>query len=182
MRLACALAVGERRHSGVILDLSPTGVFVQTSARLGRRERVRLELSLPGRPEPLRLEAEVVRARQVPPHLVNVAHGGIGLRLTNAPEEYFAFMARVLPAETVPAGGPATGPQQPHAGTGPQRPHAGAGSGEPEPTPVFRVRAAQRGGTRTRTLRVTCGDEQQAREAALEQLGADWKILDCAID
>ena len=39
--------------------------------------------------------ATVARVRMVPPALLTVAQGGIGLSLQNPPEEYFVFVGQV---------------------------------------------------------------------------------------
>jgi hypothetical protein len=31
-RLTCELIIGDRRHPGIVLDISETGIFMQTSA------------------------------------------------------------------------------------------------------------------------------------------------------
>src|SRR5262245_18999550 len=95
-RLACRIGVGRQRFSGVIIDLSASGLFVQTSAKPRPGEAVTLELSVPGQRVPLRLEAQVVRLKLVPPRLVAVAQGGLGLRITHAPEGYFSFLSSIL--------------------------------------------------------------------------------------
>jgi hypothetical protein len=56
---------------------------------------VTLELSIPGRREPIRLDARVARLFMVPAQLLTVAQGGIGLRITNAPESYFELLQRI---------------------------------------------------------------------------------------
>src|SRR5215813_10784715 len=44
-RIPCQLWVGEREHSALILDLSPSGLFVQTHAKPQRGERVGLGIN-----------------------------------------------------------------------------------------------------------------------------------------
>jgi hypothetical protein len=42
-RLTCELIIGDRRHPGIVLDISETGLFVQTSASPPPGERARLD-------------------------------------------------------------------------------------------------------------------------------------------
>ena len=42
-RLTCELIIGDRRHPGIVLDISETGLFVQTSASPPQGERARLD-------------------------------------------------------------------------------------------------------------------------------------------
>jgi hypothetical protein len=94
-RIACALWIKGVRQHGIVLDLSSKGLFVQTSAKPSPGEAVRIELVLPGQTKPTTLMASVARVRTVPPALLAVAQGGIGLVLQNPPEEYFVFVGRV---------------------------------------------------------------------------------------
>ena len=143
-RLACALIVGRQRFSGVIIDLSSTGVFVQTTARPPVGEAAALELGIPGRKQTLRLQAQVVRLKVVPAQLLNLAQGGIGLRITNAPENYFEFLSEALP-RLAPEPASREEPEPP-----PKREPRAAE--RRAPGRAFRVRVRQIGGARSRTL------------------------------
>ena len=151
-RMPCQLFVGEREFSALVLDLSKSGLFIQTHARPVIGER--LKLLVAHKPAPLELVVEVVRARQVPPNLLAFAKGGIGVRIVSAPEEYDLLLAAL--------------------GIGD---HAEPFEIEPEHGGRFRVYAAQIGGARSRRVEVTAADEGEAGERALEELGSDWKVL-----
>ena len=101
-RLACALWIKGVRQHGIVLDLSSKGLFVQTSAKPAPGEAVRIELVLPGQSKSTTLMATVARVRTVPPALLAVAQGGIGLKLQNPPEEYFVFVGKVAHIEEQP--------------------------------------------------------------------------------
>lgn len=182
-RLACAIIVGRQRFSGVILDLSATGVFVQTTARPRVGEPVALELGIPGQKQTLRLQAQVVRLRVVPAQLLNLAQGGVGLRITNAPEGYFEFLSAVLPqfakqaeSSAAPAKGRASGAAAP---LGSRSARAGAApSTRPAPDLDFRVRVRQVGGARSRTLHLRASSAREAAAAGLREVGAGWKVLE----
>jgi hypothetical protein len=90
-RLSCSLTINEQRYSGIVLDVSATGLFIQTSATPKPGSNVGLEVQIaPG--ESLPLQATVARRRNVPNHLKSIATGGVGLCLEGAPEEYFALI------------------------------------------------------------------------------------------
>ena len=91
-RIACALWIKGVRQHGIVLDLSSKGLFVQTSAKPTPGDSVRIELTLPGQPRPTTLMATVARVRMVPPALLSVAQGGIGLLL-----QIFLRLSRALP-------------------------------------------------------------------------------------
>ena len=101
-RLGCALFIKGVRQHGIVLDISSKGLFVQTNAKPAPGESVRIELTLPGRTTVTTLTATVARVRMVPPALLSVAQGGIGLVLQNAPEEYFVFVGTVAHIEEAP--------------------------------------------------------------------------------
>lgn len=92
-RLSCRLKQEQRIYAGMILDLSRTGLFVQTSA--GARPGDEVEVLLGGREQsaPVALTAEVVWQRNVPHQLRVIGEGGVGLKIRYAPEPYYAILA-----------------------------------------------------------------------------------------
>jgi|SRR5262245_1888244 len=176
-RLACRLVVGRQRFSGVILDLSSSGIFVQTNAKPRPGEPVSLELSMPGQREPLRLEAQVARVKAVPARLVAVAQGGLGLRITNAPEGYYGFLSAILP-EMAAA-------EDEEAVELAQELVAEVTAPRVSPAPAahrYRVHVSQVGGARSRTLRIEANSPEEAAERALATAGDGWKLLGAVLD
>lgn len=158
-RMSCSLIVGRQRFSGVVLDLSASGLFVQTTAKPHPREAVAVELGIPGRREPIRLDTSVARLFVVPAQLLTVAQGGVGLRIRNAPEAYFELLQRVQG-------------ERARAGAAADADAAG------EPQRFFRVRITQIGRSRTRTLRVAAESPEQAMVRAAAESGEGWKVLE----
>jgi hypothetical protein len=152
-RIPCQLWVGEREHSALILDLSPSGLFVQTHAKTQRGERIRLHFS--HEDVLLELKVEVVRTKQVPPNLLAATKGGIGVQIVSAPEEYYGLLAslgineRAKPTFEL----------------------------DREPGLRFRVHVAQIGGPRSRRVEIAAADADAAGARALEELGGGWKVL-----
>lgn len=101
-RLACAIYIKGARQLGIVLDVSSRGLFVQTNAKPTPGESVRIELTLPGQSKQTTLLATVARVRMVPPQLLSVAQGGIGVVLSSPPEEYFVFVGKVAHIEDKP--------------------------------------------------------------------------------
>ena len=187
------MIVGRQRFSGVILDLSSTGVFVQTTAHPPVGEAVALELGIPGRKQTLRVQAQVVRLKVVPAQLLNLAQGGIGLRITNAPESYFAFLAEALPrlapemqaqAEEAPQppARPASRATVPIGTPSARGGRAPAAEPKPEPERAYRVRVRQIGGARSRVLRLRAASARDAAAAGLREVGSGWKVLETEED
>jgi hypothetical protein len=154
-RITCTLVSGDRRYSGVVLDCSPQGLFVQTSAKLEPRTRVQVELGIASGKQLLCLEAHVARQKLVPPQLRSVAQGGLGLQIDLPPPDYLEFYAEVTRTEL------------------PKRPK----SAKPTPKLRYRVRLVQIGGPRTRVLDVQCNTLDEAEQVALESAGDGWKVI-----
>ena len=163
-RMACRLVLGHQRFSGLVLDLSSSGIFVQTTAKPRPRDPVTIELNVPGQREPIRLEAHVARLFLVPAQLATVAQGGVGLRIGNAPEAYFQLLQQL----------------QLEGQRGSSAPlESGEGLDVPgEPHRRYRVRMTQLGRARTRTLDVVARSSEEAAELARAETGDGWKVLE----
>jgi hypothetical protein len=159
-RISCTLVSGDRRYSGVVLDCSPQGLFVQTSAQLTPGATVSVELGVSSQQEPLALEARVARHKLVPAQLRSVAQGGLGLHIDLPPQGYLEFYAGV---------------------TGMELPTAEKSDRRVKPPPAsklrYRVRLVQIGGSRSRMIDVECSTLDDAEQAALEVVGDGWKVI-----
>jgi Tfp pilus assembly protein PilZ len=89
--MPCKLKQGPRQYAGVVLNVSRSGLFVQTSASPAVGSEV--EVVLANRDEAATLTAQVVWQRRVPGALRTVAEGGVGLRIQYAPEPYYGMLA-----------------------------------------------------------------------------------------
>jgi len=78
--------------TGFTHDVSPTGIFVRSTfiAKIGAI--LTMQLLLPGGGK-LRLRGIVVRSHRIPQQLRGVVPSGFGVRLKEAPEEYFRLLA-----------------------------------------------------------------------------------------
>jgi PilZ domain len=152
-RIPCQLWVGEREHSALILDVSPSGLFVQTHAKTQRGERLRLQFS--HEDALLELKVEVVRTKAVPQNMLAAAKGGIGVRIISAPEEYYDMLAGLGITERA-------------------KPNFEL---EREPGLRFRVYVAQLTGPRSRRVEVSAADPEAAAGRALDEVGGGWKVL-----
>ena len=97
-----------------------------------------------------------------------IAHGGVGVRILNAPETYYKFM------ETLGIGSGATDfkSESSDAETPEKAPAADA-----LPQQSYRVRVKQTEGPRSRILDVAASSEEDARSRALAELGEGWQVL-----
>lgn len=190
-RTPCTISIGAQRHNGLVIDFSRSGLFIQTSAKPDIGARLDVEMVIHGGPQ--RLQVEVARRKQVPPQLRTVAHGGIGVRILTAPEEFYQLLAGAQGSEsgsasarstpTAPARRAATPARPGRAARGNPGPRARVQGRGATPQPVsaaieYRVRVKEVAGSRTRTLTVLGSDEASAREEVAEDLGDEWKVLD----
>lgn len=159
-RLPCEVIFEGASMRAFVLDLSSTGLFVQTGARMRPGSDVEVRLQVANLPEPLLLRARVARTRQVPAQLTTVAHGGVGLRLRDVPKQYLDAIRKL---------------------------DSGAGlraSETPKPSPPaaaersrFRVRVKQSDGPRSRSIDLAADDADQARALALREVGKGWEAV-----
>ena len=198
-RMTCRVHVDGRQHNGIVLDLSGSGLFIQTGAKLAPGVRVDIDLSMPD--GDARMQIEVVRRKQVPPQLLTVAQGGIGVRILSAPEAYYRFLHELQEKErelearaaaTTPQAGsaravspsPAPRPASPARPASVSEKPAAAPALRPPPPPKpeppkprFRVRVCQTQGARSRVVDVAAASADAAARQVLAELGEEWKLL-----
>jgi len=81
--------------TGFTQDISPTGIFVRSTHIPEHGLTVSLKLLLP-EGQKLRVRGTVVRSYRVPANLTRFIANGFGVRLNEAPEEYFQLLARLF--------------------------------------------------------------------------------------
>jgi len=153
-RVPCRLQLPGGSHSGMVLNVSRGGLFVQTSAGASPGEAVHLDLAVEGS-EPVPVDARVVWRRVVAPHLRTVSTGGMGVHIQYASDAYFGLVAGLA---------------------------AGAPTNEAEPAPraarpCYHVRLRLAGSPRSRSVVVEAADEAEARQRALDLAGHGWLVL-----
>lgn len=177
-RLSCELIIGESRYSGIVVDISASGMFVQTSGKPTPGERAELSLSLPGVDGPVRMEARVARKKVVPPQLLTLAQGGVGLAFDRPADAYLDYIAEIS-AEHAEAA------QNIRARMS-RRPAGGGGNGSARGARVrrdgpvvrrFRVHAVETATGKKNSFLLSCVTEQEAQDELLKQLGDAWQTL-----
>jgi hypothetical protein len=170
-RVTCELALDGRRYRGIVLDLSESGVFVQTEATPAPGSRLRLRFH-DADGAAFEVDASVARRQVAPPQLASVVRGGLGLRVHAPPPSYLDLLARAgEPAAGARAGGAG------RSGHGAARPAAAPRPPDPPPGDPFRVRVKQCDGPRSRTVAVRAPSEQEAAKRVLADLGRGWEVL-----
>jgi hypothetical protein len=188
-RVTCELTVGGRSHRGIVVDISETGVFVQTEATPPPGVRLKVKFHAPDGSE-FEVDACVARRQVAPPQLAGVVRGGLGIRVERPPEAYFKLLgldeAAAANAARAPQGKRASqalrGVGAPPSTRGTEPKAAAAPATAPAPPaedtrPEFRVRVKQTDGPRSRSLKVRAADPDEARKNALKELGRGWEIL-----
>ena len=166
-RLPCRLKVAGNSHAAMVLNVSRSGLFVQTSAGPPPGASVLIDLDVANRSDIVPIGGKVVWRRVVAPHLRTITQGGIGVRIESASEVYYRFLSDV-------AGGVPSAARPPAATAASPAPESPAES----PGTPFRVRVKQEGGPRSRTIVVRSQSEDEARKRALGIAGAGWVILE----
>ena len=88
-RMTCELRYDGRKARGIVLDLSSSGLFVQTSARPAPGTIFHLMLEARGDTPELDLRVRVARQRRTEPRLAALVPPGLGLQILDAPTAYF---------------------------------------------------------------------------------------------
>ena len=156
-RIACEIVSEGRSQRAIMLDLSESGVFVQTGTRLPPGAEVELRVLLTDGGESIVLRAKVARNKQVPPQLTSVARGGVGLKILDAPAAFYERLAALEGADA---------PPQPRVAATPQ----------PART-RYRVRVKQNDGPRSRSVEILADSRDDALALALSQVGAGWEAV-----
>jgi len=163
-RMPCAVHVSGRRYSGVVLNVSQGGLFIQTNASPGRGDEVNVELNTPDAERSIPVQGKVVWRRVVPHQLRSMARGGMGVQIQRADESYYVLLARWMRTEL------------PVASSAPSDPPVRARA-ENSDLPCWRVRVRAVAGPRSRTLTVEAQSSDAAREQALRHTGEGWRVL-----
>ncbi len=150
-RIPCSLLMERGATGGIIIDVSPTGLFIQTTARPPAGIPVDVEISETDSTPAVKLRVRVARQKVVPPQLVAISGRGIGVEILDAPTEYYELVGATPAGEWDEDVAP--------------------------PLPSFRVKLALSGTPRSRILTIKSESNEAAKNAAVEQLGDDWEVV-----
>ena len=92
-RVTCDLILQGSRYSGIVTDLSASGLYVRTHAVSESGVSVHLVLHEPS--GEIELDAEVVREHRASRHHTTGIPSGLGLRVRSAPEAFFQLLSRL---------------------------------------------------------------------------------------
>jgi hypothetical protein len=156
-RLTCRVGHEDQHFRGIVLDISPTGLFIQTTSPIPPGSLVVVEFPTRGHAEAFEVRARVARRRRVPQRLASLMPAGLGLRVLDPPPAY----ARLVLREDAVA----TAGRDPEAKTAPE-------------LVKYRVRVTCRGSPRSHTLVLEARSEDDLRARLARSLGADWDVVE----
>jgi hypothetical protein len=165
-RITCELVIDGKRQSGIVLDVSASGMFVQTAVSAPVSQEVEVHLAATRTSPKLTVRARVARGRRVPAQLLAAAGGGLGLRVIDPPP---AFAQLIVGEDEAPPSLTRTSPAVAAAPESPKRPVAQR---------RFQVRLQATGSTRSRLVTVQCQDAKAARSEARAVVGGSWEVID----
>jgi len=155
-RLTCSFRVNGVLLRGIVIDLSPSGLFVQVTSSVPPNTEVTLQFPDRGGVPSFEVNARVARRRVVPRQLQTLFPSGIGLEVIDPPEAF----TRLVAGETA----------QESSGA---KPAAPTRAGQ-----KYRARIAQCDGPRSRTRVVEAESEESARDQVEGFLPSGWEILE----
>jgi hypothetical protein len=172
-RLRCALRAGRRSDDALVLDVSLSGLLVQTAIGFGQGDHVDVEIEGGVRIKALAWHTRLVRRE-----------GGesfrVGMMLSEVGPEYEAFVKRIASAGPAPR---AQARQEPQAAEAPPAREAVRPARALPPMPTrrsswWRLRIKQVDGPRMRVVTLSAESKEQAIAQSLAELGEGWEIVD----
>lgn len=165
-RIPCNVSFREAKRSGMVLNLSQSGLFVQTTVSAKCGDDVDLLLNMPHLPEPIPIRAKIVWSRRVDPQFRSVVQGGFGARIEAASEHYFGVLQNIAELR-----------EEPSVSRRPERTAVNRESAENR----YRVRVKLQGSPRSRFMSVTAGSKKEAEQRALKKAGKGWSLLESPV-
>ena len=153
-RLSCDLFFDGARHTGIVLNVSRSGLFVQTAIAAQPGSDIAVDLNAPSG-QSLEVDARVVWKRIVQSELMGVAHGGVGLWIKRASSSFYRFLEEI--------GEPVTQAPQVAVATSPLN--------------RYQIRVKLTGQPRSRALTVFAENQDAARRQALQKVGDGWTVI-----
>jgi len=180
-RISCDLLIEGSRYKGIVLDVSATGLFVQTNVKPAPGVPVEVTLTLSNQSDPVVLDARVARKKAVPAALLTAAGGGVGLAIEKAPKTYLDFIAKVSPTQAAYVS-TATDATRGSASIASAVRRSGRATSESAAVarPAgkrFRIHAVEAATGVKNSYLVACDSEEEASAQVLEQLGSEWQVI-----
>ena len=171
-RFPCELSFGRERASGMVRDLSPGGLSVESDRDADQGDSVFVRLHPKGRSS-IDIEALVWNVRGVKRRSTGKVSVRLGLVLSEAPDEFLELLKANAPP-------PVAQPHQPAESAQPRSPEPVKEVEPPAAERRFRARVKQSATNRTRVILVFAESVEDAAANALAEAGAGWSLLEVA--
>jgi PilZ domain len=175
-RLPCGIRHGAERDDGTLLDVSLSGLLVQTTLELSQGDPV--DLVINGQLKVTALAWHSRRARRG-----REAMNVVGMMLSEVGPDYERFVGGLERRAAAPP--PRRAPEPPPAST------ASAAEEAPRPEPArrappplpqrliwWRLRVKRKDAPRTRIVTLAAASREEAMERSLAEMGEGWEILE----
>jgi hypothetical protein len=174
-RLRCALRRGSKREDALLLDVSLSGLSVQTRLSLAQGDEVEIEIAEGAARTCVRALAWNTRRVRRGVETFFVA----GMMLAEAGTEYEALVARVAGSRPPAAAKPNPPPRvaADPAAAAAARPAAPPIAG-PRRLPWWRLRVKAKDGLRTQLVTLAAASAEEAAAQALAEMGEGWEVLE----
>lgn len=170
-RMTCEILVGSQSYAGIVLDVSATGLFIQTNVAPPPDTVVEIRLAQQRDMPRIDIRAVVVRHKRADRRLVSLVSGGVGVQILDAPDAYYH---QLLGCERPTPGATASQEEVRTAGTPVQLEASEASAGDGK----YEVRVSKLDSPRSRTLSVVAANDEAAKQEALDQVGEGWEVVD----
>jgi uncharacterized protein (TIGR02266 family) len=167
-RLPCTLGHADRQQSGLILNLSNGGLFVQTNLPVQPGTLIDVGFRNPADTDDIDLQGAVIWRRRVSSRIMGRTQSGMGVRLLGQTPAYAelvsSFLERAKPEliRQAPVAAPEVANTVEHVCEGNE----------------YVVRLALEGSPRTKRLVILSPNVGGARSEALKRAGEGWSVLD----
>ena len=156
-----------------MLDVSLSGLLVQTALALGQGDDVAIEIE------------GGVRMKALAWHSRRMRRGGeecfvVGMMLSEVGSDYEALVTRIAGARPAPSARPKPAPPAAEAGVAAEasRPKRPPPLLAPRRSSWWRLRIKQVDGPRTRVVTLAAESKEQAIAQSLAELGEGWEIIE----
>ena len=101
-RARCKVVFNSQRQTGVILNISRTGLYLQVSLAAKRGDPLQVEITDDKTGNTISVQAVVSWTRHVPASLRSIRQGGLDLKIVSASPEYYELCDRLPESELPP--------------------------------------------------------------------------------
>jgi hypothetical protein len=178
-RLRCLVRRAGQRDEATVLDVSLSGLSLQTTLELAQGDEVELEIGDGARVRVLALAWNARRVRRA-----GETSNVVGMMLSEVGPDYEALVGRVAASRAKPAARPPAPTPAAPLSTASQAPppqpvrRAPPPLLGPRPLLWWRLRVKETNGPRTRLVTLAAASAEDAATQSLAEMGGGWEVLE----